>query len=178
MAAPRAEFVIERLSQAHDLSFFDCGTASLNDWLRRFAWQNQQADAAKVYVAHRRDDVVVGYHSLTASSVSRQDAPARIAKGLANHPVGVALLGRLAVDARAKGRGLGRALLLDALLRTAQAAETIGIRALLVHALDEDARRFYLHFDFEESPVDRMHLMLLIKDLRAMIEGSVTSGGE
>ena len=163
------EFIIEALTKAHDFSSFDCGTASLNDWLQRFAWQNQQADAAKVYVAHRRDNVVVGYHSLTASSVRRDDAPARVAKGLANHPIGVALLGRLAVDRGQKGKGLGRGLLLDALMRTAQAADTIGIRALLVHAIDEDARRFYLHFNFEPSSVDRMHLLLLIKDLRALI---------
>jgi GNAT superfamily N-acetyltransferase len=169
MVSPQSEFIIEKLTKVHDLSLFDCGTASLSEWLQRFAWQNQQADAAKVYVAHRRDNVVVGYHSLTASSVRRDDAPARVSKGLANHPVGVALLGRLAVDRQQKGKGLGKALLLDALLRTAQAADTIGIRALLVHAIDEDAKRFYLHFNFEVAPVDPMHLMLLMKDLRALI---------
>ena len=169
MAFPQPEFIIESLTQAHDLSRFDCGTASLNEWLQRFAWQNQQADAAKVYVAHRRDNVVAGYHSLTASSVRRDDATARVVKGLANHPIGAALLGRLAVDRGQKGKGLGKALLLDALMRTAQAADTIGIRALLVHAIDEDARRFYLHFNFEPSPVDPLHLMFLIKDLRALI---------
>jgi GNAT superfamily N-acetyltransferase len=170
MVFPRPEFIIEGLKKTHDLSSFDCGTASLNEWLQRFAWQNQQPDAAKVYVAHRRDDVVVGYHSLTASSIRRDDAPARVAKGLANHPVGVALLGRLAVDRLQKGKGLGRALLLDALMRIAQAAETIGIRALLVHAIDENAKRFYLHFNFEPAPVDPMHLMLLMKDLRALLK--------
>jgi GNAT superfamily N-acetyltransferase len=170
MVFPQPEFIIEALKKVHDLSSFDCGTHSLNEWLQRFAWQNQQADAAKVYVAHRRDNIVAGYHSLTASSVRRDDAPARVAKGLANHPVGLALLGRLAVDRGQKGKGLGRALLLDALMRTAQAADTIGIRALLVDAIDEDARRFYLHFNFEPAPVDPMHLMLLIKDIRALIK--------
>jgi GNAT superfamily N-acetyltransferase len=166
-------FVIERLTQAHDLSSFDCGTASLNEWLQRFAWRNQQADAAQVYVArhwHQGDRVVAGYHSLTAGSVRRDDAPARVAKGLANHPIGVALLGRLAVDRGQKGRGLGRSLLLDALRRTAQAADTIGIRAVLVHAIDEEAKRFYLHFNFEISPVDSIHLMLLMKDLRTLVK--------
>ena len=170
MVFPQPEFIIEGLTKAHDLASFDCGTASLNEWLQRFALQNQQADAAKVYVAHQRDHVVVGYHSLTAGSVRRDDAPARVAKGLANHPVGVALLGRLAVDRRQKGKGLGRALLLDALMRIAQAADTIGIRALLVDAIDEGAKRFYLHFNFEVSPLDSMHLMLLMKDLRALIK--------
>jgi GNAT superfamily N-acetyltransferase len=170
MVFSQPEFIIESLTKAHDLSSFDCGAASLNEWLQRFAWQNQQADAARVYVAHRRDDVVAGYHSLTASSVRRDDAPARVAKGLANHPIGVALLGRLAVDLRQKGRGLGRALLLNALMRTAQAADTIGMRAMLVHAIDDDAKRFYLHFNFEVAPVDPMHLMLLMKDLRALLK--------
>ena len=169
MVFQKPEFIIEKLTKAHDLSSFDCGTASLNQWLQRFAWQNQKADAAKVYVAHRRDEVVAGYHSLTAISVRRDDAPARVAEGLANHPVGVALLGRLAVDRGQKGRGLGKALLLNALLRTAQAADTIGIRAMLVHAIEEDAKRFYLHFNFEPAPVDPMHLMLLMKDLRALL---------
>src|ERR1700693_3074570 len=115
MVFPQREFIIERLTKAHDLASFDCGTASLNEWLQRFAWQNQQADAATVYLAHRRDGVAAGYHSLTASSVRRDDAPARVAKGLANHPIGVVLLGRLAVDRGQKGKGLGRALLLNAL---------------------------------------------------------------
>ena len=169
MVSPACGFVIERLTTLHDLSSFDCGTATLTDWLHRFAWSNQQADSAKVYVAHRRDNLVVGYHSLTASSVNRNDAPARVTKGLANHPIGVVLLGRLAVDQRYKGKGLGRALLLDALTRTAQAAETIGVRAMLVHAIDEAAKRFYEYFNFVPSPVDPMHLMLLIKDLRALL---------
>lgn len=169
MASPEPEFVIEALTQAHVLDRFDCGTASLTEWLQRFAWTNQQSGSARVYVAHRRDNVVVGYHSLTASSVSRDDAPARIAKGLANHPIGVVLLGRLAVDSRFHGKGLGKALLRDALNRSAQAADTVGVRALLVHAIDEVAKRFYLHFDSQPSPVDPLHLMLLIKDLRALL---------
>ena len=168
MVPSQREFVIEGLTKSHRFSSFDCGKPALNEWLTRFAWQNQQADAAKVYVAHRRDNAVVGYHALVACSVERADAPARISKGLANQPVGVILLGRLAVDRREKGKGLGKALLLDALLRTAQAAEIVGVRALLVHAIDEEARRFYLHFNFEPTVLDPMHLLILIKDLRAM----------
>jgi GNAT superfamily N-acetyltransferase len=174
MVLRQPAFVIEKLTQAHDLSSFDCGTASLNEWLQRFASRNQRADAAHVYVARhldQRDRVVAGYHSLTAGSVCRDDAPARVAKGLANHPNGVALLGRLAVDGGQKGKGLGKALLLDALRRTSQAADTIGIRALLVHAIDDEAKRFYVHFNFESSPVDSMHLMLLMKDLGALVNG-------
>jgi GNAT superfamily N-acetyltransferase len=158
----------QKLSRDHDLTRFDCGKTALNDWLVRYAWQNQQADAAKTYVACR-DNRVVGYYSLVASSVRRSDAPERIAKGLANHPIGVILLARLALDRSEKGQGLGKALLKDALVRTAQAAEIVGVRALLVDAIDEEARRFYLHFNFEPSMVDPLHLMLLIKDLRVML---------
>jgi GNAT superfamily N-acetyltransferase len=158
----------EPLIRDHDLSRFDCGKPALNDWLSRFAWQNQQSDSAKTYVASRGKRVV-GYYSLVASSVSKKDAPLRIAKGLANHPIGVILLARLALDLTEKGHGLGKALLKNALIRTAQAAEIVGVRSLLVHAIDDEARRFYLHFNFEPTPVDPMHLMLLIKDLRAMI---------
>jgi GNAT superfamily N-acetyltransferase len=165
---PEPEFVIEGLTKVHDPGQFDCGTASLTEWLQRFAWTNHQSGSARVYAAHRRDNVIVGYHSLTAGSVSREDAPARIAKGLANHPIGVILLGRLAVHSGFQGKGLGRALLLDALTRAAQAADTVGVRALLVHAIDESARRFYMHFDFQPSPVDSMHLTLLMRDLRAL----------
>jgi len=170
VAFPAPEFVIEAMTKAHAPGQFDCGTASLTDWLQRFAWTNQQSGSARVYVAHRRDNSIVGYHCLTAGSVSRDDAPARIAKGLAHHPIGVILLGRLAVDSRFQGKGLGRALLLDALKRTAQAADTVGVRVLLVHAIDESARRFYMRFDFQPSPVDPMHLMLLLKDLRALLK--------
>ena len=158
----------QKLTKEHDIVSFDCGTVSLNDWLKRFARQNQQADAAQTYVACR-DRRVIGYYSLVAGSVRRDDAPERIAKGLANHPIGVVLLARLAIDQSEKGQGLGKALLKDALLRIAQAADLIGVRAVLVHAIDENAKRFYQHFNFEVTPVDPMHLMLMLKDLRVLI---------
>lgn len=167
--AMSAEFVIEALSKDHDLSRFDCGNEALNLWLRRFAWVNVQNDAARVYVAHRRDQIVAGYHSLTAGSVSRAEVPERIARGLAAHPIGVVVLGRLAVDRACQGKGLGTTLLQDALLRAEQAAETVGVRAVLVQAIDAAARTFYLRFGFSPSPVDEMRLMLLMKDLRAFL---------
>lgn len=158
----------EKLSRAHDLTRFDCGNDALNDWLKQYSSQNQASDVAQTYVV-LRGNRVVGYYSLVASSLQRSDATERIAKGLANHPMGVILLARLAVDESQQGHGLGKALLKDALLRTAQAAEIVGVRALLGHAMDENAKRFYLHFNFEPSPVDPRHLMLLIKDLRRLI---------
>jgi predicted N-acetyltransferase YhbS len=155
----------EKLAKQHILAEFSCGVESLDAWLKRFAWQNQQSDLTTTFVAHRRNRVV-GYYSLTAGSVNREDAPARIAKGTPNHPIGVVLLARLAVDESEKGRGLGRALLKDALLRAESASEIVAVKAVLVHALNEEARQFYLRFDFEASPVHPLHLMLLMKDIR------------
>jgi GNAT superfamily N-acetyltransferase len=157
---------VEKLTAEHDLSAFDCGThESLNHWLKRFALTNERNESARTYVVHRNRSVV-GYYSISAGSVSREEAPARVAKGLARHPIPVIVLAKLAVDKAEKGKKLGEALLKDALARIAQAADIVGARAVLVHAIDERARGFYEHFDFEPSPVHRLQLMLLMKDLR------------
>jgi GNAT superfamily N-acetyltransferase len=164
-AGDRPEFIIDKLRREHDLSAFDCGSTTLNDWLKKFASTNQQADSARTYLA-LGGDRVAGYYALTTGSVHKRESPQRIAKGLANHPIGVVLLARLAVDQSQRGKGLGKALLFDALSRIEEAADIIGVRAVLVHAIDESARRFYLHFGFEESPIDPYQLLLLLKDLR------------
>jgi len=156
----------EKLARHHELDAFSCGVESLDHWLKRFAYTNQQSDLTTTYVVHRKNKVV-GYYSLTAGSVNREDAPLRVAKGAPNHPIGVVLLARLAVHESEKGAGLGRALLKDALVRSASAADIIAVRAVLVHALNEEARQFYMRFDFEASPVHPLHLMLLMKDIRA-----------
>ena len=109
------------------------------------------------------DKAVAGYYSLAVGSVRRADAPGRAGKGLARHPIPVMILARLAVGRTRQGKGLGRLLLRDALLRTLQA----GIRALLVHAKDDEARAWYESFDFEPGPTDPRHLFLLMKDIRA-----------
>lgn len=159
---------VEALSRSHDLSQFDCGIhASLNDWLRRFAWPNHQNETSRTYVVHRHNRVV-GYYSIAAGSVLREAASTRMVRGLANHPVPVILLTRLAVDRSEQGKGLGKALLKDALVRIAGAAEIVGARAVLVHAIDAAAAQFYRRFDFEPSPVNDLHLMLLMKDLRSL----------
>ncbi|MCB9384179.1 MAG: GNAT family N-acetyltransferase [Bryobacterales bacterium] len=160
--------VIEKLDRAHDVGPFNCGHSGLDEWLVKYAWTNQQSDSAQTYVA-RIENRVVGYYSLTTGSVLKHEAPGRIARGLAKHPVGVILLARLAVDRSLQGKGFGKALLFDALSRIAVAADVVAARAVLVHAIDDDARRFYLHFGFEESPVDRYQLLLLMKDLRRAI---------
>ena len=163
------EFVIGKLSRGHDLSGFDCGNPTLNVWLQRYAWTNQQADSARTYVA-LEGDRVVGYYALTTGSVHKHESPQRIAKGLANHPIGIVLLARLAVDRTQQGRGLGKALLFDALTRIQEAAEIVAVRAVMVHAIDEAARRFYEHFGFEPSPLDPFQLLLLLKDVRKAVE--------
>jgi len=111
-------------------------------------------------------DAIVGYYTLAVGHVMQEEAPERPTKGLARHPVPIMLLARLAVDRRWHRQGVGRALLKDAMLRTLQAADIAGIRAFAVHAKDEDARRFYLRFDFIPSPTDPMHLFILLKDVR------------
>jgi GNAT superfamily N-acetyltransferase len=166
---PEALSPIEKLAKEHDVSSFDCGKAPLNDWLKRFALTNQQNDSARTYVVHRSNKIV-GYYSLTAGSVRKEESSARIGKGLANHPIGVILLARLAVDKSERGSGLGKRLLADALLRCVEAADMIGARAILVHAIDDEAAAFYRKFGFEASPLDPKQLMLLMKDLRATLK--------
>lgn len=165
MAVKRPHWPLRKLDKTQVLDAFDCGNEALNRYLARHALNNQAAGSAQTYVA-LTDDRIVGYYSLAVGAVAHQEAPTRVGKGLARHPVPVMLLARLAVDQRERGKGLGAALLHDALARTLQAADIAGIRAVLVHAKDEQARRFYEHFDFDPSPTDPYHLYLLIKDLR------------
>ena len=143
---------IEKLDATHDVDSFACGKEPLDRFLKRFALANQRADGARTYVVCR-GATVRAYYSLAAAAVERADAPRRIGKGLARHPVPVMLLARLAVDRTEQGRGLGRALVKDALLRTAAAADIAGIRALLVHAKDDEARAWYEALEFEPSPM-------------------------
>ena len=159
---------VEKLDATHDVEAFACGKEPLDRFLKRFALANQKADGARTYVACR-GSTVLAYYSLAAGAVERADAPGRVGKGLARHPVPVMLLARLAVDRTEQGRGLGKALVKDALLRTAAAADIAGIRALLVHAKDDEARAWYEALEFEPSPTDPRHLFLLVKDLRAML---------
>ena len=165
MATSKRRWTIRKLDRTHIVDAFDCGYEDLNRYISRFALNNQSAGSAQTYVAIA-DSQVVGYYSLAVGAVAHSQAPARVVKGLARHPVPVMLLARLAVDHNAKGSGLGAALLHDALARTLQAADIAGIRAMIVHAKDNGARRFYEHFNFDPSPTDPYHLYLLIKDLR------------
>lgn len=159
---------IEKLRRDHVLDGFGCGKEELNNFLKRQAWNNQQANSAQTYVL-AKDLAVYGYYSLAAGSVSHEESTERAKKGLARHPIPVILLARLAVDVSLQGKKVGPALLKDALRRAAQAADTIGARAVLVHAKDDNAKGFYEHYDFEPSPSDPYHLLLIMKDLRRIL---------
>lgn len=170
MTAENQSFsAVQKLDASHEVDAFDCGKEPLDRFLQRHALVNQKAGSAQTYVVCRGEQHVAGYYSLTVGAVEHADAPGRVGKGLARHPIPVMLLARLAIDRAEQGKGLGKALLKDALLRTAQAAEIAGIRALLVHAKDDEARAWYEQFDFEPSPTDPYHLFLLMKDLRALL---------
>ena len=159
---------VRKLTGSDVIESFDCGQTALNQFLQRFALVNQKSNNAQTYVSCHSGSVV-GFYSLAVGSVEPSTAAPRVIKGIAQHPVPVMILARLAVDLQHQGAGLGKALLKDALLRTAQAAGIAGIRALLVHAKDEPARRWYLNWEFEPSPSDPFHLFLLMKDIKAIV---------
>ena len=156
---------IEPLQASHALDGFDCGEEALNRFLLRFALVNQRAQASRTYLA-LHGDAVLGFHTLVVGAVSPEQAPERIRKGLANHPIPVMVLARLAVARSHQGQGLGAGLLKDAIGRTLAAAAIAGIRAMVVHAKDQQARGFYEHFGFRPSPTDPLHLFVLVKDLQ------------
>jgi GNAT superfamily N-acetyltransferase len=146
-----------------------CGRVAPNQFLQRYALVNQKANSAQTYVCCQ-GDVVVGFYSLAVGSVGPETAPSRVMKGLAHHPVPVMIVARLAVEKEHQRKGLGQALLKDALLRTAQAADIAGIRCLLVDAKDEAARQWYESWEFEPSPTDPHHLFLMLKDLKRLLD--------
>ena len=158
---------VRKLAGADAVERFDCGQSALNQFLQRFALVNQKSNSAQTYVSCHSGQVA-GFYSLAVGSVEPASAAPRVTKGIPRNPVPVMILARLAVDLQHQGAGLGKALLKDALLRTAQAADIAGIRALLVHAKDETARQWYLNWEFEPSPSDPLHLFLLLKDIKAM----------
>jgi len=152
----------DKLTAAHDISQFQCGEPELDDWLRRRALQNEESGASRSYVIciGRR---VVGYYALAAGAADHTIAPGRVKRNMPN-PVPVMVIGRLAIDLEFQGQGIGLALLRDAVLRTVEASKIAGIRAILVHAISESAKRFYERFDFIPSPVDPMTLMITVAE--------------
>lgn len=162
------------LTKEHDLSQFECGKAPLTDWLKKHALQSQLSGHTKTLVITDSKNVVVGYYAYSVVSVEHEETtPARVKKGLARYSIPVFLIARLAVDVNHQGKKLGGRLLRHALKRAAKAAEKdVPIRAIVVDAIDQDAKSFYLSFDFEPWPVDGLRMWLLVKDLLITINSA------
>jgi len=156
---------IEKLHRTHAVEQFTCRQPELDRFLIRHALQAQQANSSQTYVAVSEREVV-GFYTIVAGDVQHAQAPERVAKGMPRHPIPLLVLARLAVHSKAQGRGFGAGLLLDALGRTLQVADVVGVRALAVHAKDDRAVAFYRHFGFVPSPTDERHLFMIIKDIR------------
>lgn len=161
-----------RIEKSHRVDDFESGVGELDDWLRRFGWQNDRTGNARVFVAARGDDVI-GYYTLSSAGVEKGRVPAGLTKGGAPTEIPCLLIGRLAVHQAEQSAGLGRSLLIDALLRAIRISEDVGFRALLIHARDDNAKAWYRHQarSFRESPSDPRHLFLPIKDLRRLAAG-------
>jgi GNAT superfamily N-acetyltransferase len=155
------------LTEAHELSGFSCGVPSLDDWLMRRALPNQASGASRTFVLCDGEKLA-GYYALASGGVHVIEATGRFRRNMPD-PIPVAVLGRLAVGRAYQGKGIGRALFRDAGLRVLHAAGSIGIRGILVHALSDDARAFYLALGFDPSPFDPMTLMITLADLRAAL---------
>ena len=160
---------IEKLHRSHNVEPFDCGQRDLNRFLIRHALQSQLAGGSTTYVALIEQEVV-GFYSLAYGQVEYADAPERLTKGLARHPVPIMLLARLAVSAAWQRKRLGEGLLRDAMIRTLRAADIAGLRAFIAHAKDDSARSLYERFDFTSSPTDPYHMYILLKDVRARLQ--------
>lgn len=164
-----ADWTIRRLDKDHDRSAFDCGQPLLNEWLEDRAGQFDRRDLSRTFVATRPDEeLVVGYYAVSTHRVASEALPAAEAKGLPRLDVPVVLIGRLAVDHTVQGQGLGALLLVDALRRSLQISEHVGIRAVEVDALDDAARNFYLMFGFRSLLDDPRHLFLPMHEIRKL----------
>ncbi len=163
------------LTRAHDVADFDCGSVALSEWLRKYALAAQNAGSSRVYVTCvSGSEQVVGYYALAAGEVAHASASARMTQGLGRYPVPVIVLTRLGVDTRHQRKGLGIALVTNALRRADQASDDVGVRGVALNAESQAAKDFYLNYArFDESPTDPLHLMILMKDLRAAVRTAV-----
>lgn len=161
----------EPLGATHTLDGFDCGVESLNVWLSEYARGAVASGSARAFVVvDREQDRVCGYYALAAAAIAHEQATERSRKGRPRHPIPAVLLARLAVDASVQGQGIGAWMMQDAMRRALSASEAVGMRALLVHALDDAARSFYERWGFEPSPTDPRNLQMLFKDIRKSLE--------
>ena len=152
------------ISDKHDASTFDCGHATLNDWLQRRAIKNERKGASRTFVVCK-NNTIISYYSLTVGATTREEASSKVRRNMPE-PIPIMVLGRLAVDTQWQDKGTGVGMLKDAIMRTLIVAEQAGIRAILVHALSEEAKRFYLHSGFHESPINDMTLMIALDEVK------------
>lgn len=147
----------EKISKKHQTKLFDCGKKELNDFLVKYAHQNQSKNISNTFVV-TKDNLITGYYTLTFGAILKENLPVK--NNLPNYPIPVIILARLAVNKSEQGKGLGKALLKSAVLKTIQASEIAGIKAIMVKAKDKDAKAFYQKYNFIESPIDKMTLLL------------------
>jgi GNAT superfamily N-acetyltransferase len=151
----------------HDVRAFNSGVFSLDEWLQKRALKNEKTSVSRTYVTCK-ENRVVGYYCLSAGAVALREAPKKMTRNMPD-PIPVLVMGRLVIDQQYQNKGLGKALLFDASRRTIQAGDIAGVAALLVHALSEEARRFYLSRGFLESPVQPMTLCMRLADAREIL---------
>lgn len=152
------------IAEIHEISAFDCGNSTLNEWLQKRALKNEQNGASRTFVVCN-DTRVIGYYSLAVGAVMREETSGKVRRNMPE-PIPVMVLGRLAVDQQWQGKHIGVGMLNDAVLRTLTVAEQAGIRALLVHTLSEEAKRFYVQCGFHESPTSELTLMITLEEAK------------
>lgn len=163
----------EPLTGEHRLDGFDSGEPVLDDWLRRRAQANQVSGASRTYVVCE-EQRVIGYYALASGSIAQASASGRFRRNMPD-PIPVVILARLAVDRHRQGHGLGRAMFRDAAQRVTQAADAIGIRGIVVHAISEEARKFYVALGFDPCPAEAMTLVVTLRDLQTMLGDGIKS---
>jgi predicted GNAT family N-acyltransferase len=163
---------VEPLKLHHEVDRFKCGRDQLDRWLRAYAGQSQRRDTSRTFVVCRRKETgVVGYYTLVASQVEQHEATGKVQRGTSKHfPIPACLIARLAIDQPEQGAGLGRSLLLDALQRIDLASRSVAMRAVLVHALDEEAAAFYAHFGFRPASAEPLTLMVPLEAVRHVLD--------
>lgn len=175
MTAPKIDWVLERIKKLHDRSSFSCGKPVLDEYLEHFARQNDENNIGYTYVAVKQGaKAVIGYFTISFSSVEFEEFPKNLTMRLPRYPIPCVLIGKLAVDRSVQGRGLGRLLLWEALRMAVEASAEIAAYAVIVDAVDEEARRFYLHNGFAGLPVNKKRLAVSIRSLREVIRGPKT----
>ena len=158
----------EKLNELHQVNDFSSGIAQLDEWLKRRAMKNEKARASRTYVlcAGRK---VVAYYCLSSGAIDQSLSTGRIRRNMPD-PIPAMVIGRLAVDINWQGKGIGKAMLQNAVLRILSAVELVGVRAILVHAISKEAKQFYQQYGFSSSPIDSMTLMIRVDDAVASLK--------